>query len=78
MANPKELRIAANVNRLDADIYSEDGIRIARKRDVAVPDFFPGRHNGKQMFLDIDVDTGQIKNWPKVDRKALAKLVHSV
>ncbi|MCT8166891.1 MULTISPECIES: hypothetical protein [unclassified Pseudomonas] len=30
-----------------------------------VPDFFPGNHYGDYLILNIDLDTGQIKNWNK-------------
>lgn len=28
-----------------------------------VPTFMPGEHYGDYVILDIDIDTGQIKNW---------------
>lgn len=31
-----------------------------------VPGFFPGEHYGDYLILDIDLDTGQIVNWPKL------------
>lgn len=30
-----------------------------------VPDFFPGDHYGDYLMLNIDVETGHIKNWKK-------------
>ena len=30
-----------------------------------VPGFMPGEHYGDYLILDIDIDTGQITNWPK-------------
>lgn len=30
-----------------------------------VPKFFPGKHWGDYLELEIDVTTGQILNWPK-------------
>lgn len=44
------------------------GERLA-ERDGYVPDFMPGEHYGDYVELDIDLATGQIKNW-KVPSKA--------
>ena len=30
-----------------------------------VPDFFPGKHYGDYVLLNIDIETGQILNWKK-------------
>ncbi|MGS0941075.1 hypothetical protein ACVA51_10945 [Pseudomonas luteola] len=30
-----------------------------------VPEFFPGQHYGDYLMLNIDLETGQIKNWRK-------------
>ena len=42
-----------------------------------VPDFFPGQHFGDYLILNIDLETGQIKNWQKPAAADIEKmLVH--
>lgn len=40
-----------------------------------VPDFFPGNHYGDYLILNIDLETGQIKNWNKPTAEQLEKLI---
>ena len=42
-------------------ISDQDGNEIA-DYDGYVPDFFPEDHHGDYLILDIDIDTGMIKN----------------
>lgn len=51
-------------NQHNQDMGSYDGY---------VPDFFPGEHYGDYLMLDIDVETGQILNWPKGLTQAVLK-----
>ncbi|UFH28801.1 hypothetical protein [Pseudomonas sp. CIP-10] len=44
------------------------GLKNAQGEEVAsyegyVPSFFPGNHYGDYLILNIDLETGQIKNW---------------
>ena len=36
-----------------------------KEYDGCVPNFFPGKHYGDYVQLEIDIDTGQITNWKK-------------
>lgn len=40
-----------------------------------VPDFFPGEHYGDYLILNIDLETGQIKNWNKPTAENLETLI---
>lgn len=43
-------------------VQDDSGTVIAEK-DGYVPDFFPGKHYGDYIQLEIDPATGQILNW---------------
>lgn len=45
-----------------AALLDKDGVEIF-EHDGYVPDFMPGEHYGDYVMLDIDLETGQIKNW---------------
>lgn len=40
-----------------------------------VPDFFPGEHYGDYLILNIDLETGQIKNWKKPAATDIEKIL---
>lgn len=40
-----------------------------------VPDFFPGDHYGDYVMLDIDLETGQIRNWKKPVATDIEKMI---
>ncbi|PNG31512.1 hypothetical protein [Pseudomonas protegens] len=40
-----------------------------------VPDFFPGEHFGDYLILNIDIETGQIKNWRKPKASDIEKMI---
>ncbi|MGN8247658.1 hypothetical protein [Pseudomonas sp. SMV7] len=40
-----------------------------------VPDFFPGNHYGDYLILNIDLETGQIKNWNKPASTDIEKML---
>ncbi|KTC59076.1 hypothetical protein [Pseudomonas savastanoi] len=42
-----------------------------------VPDFFPGEHYGDYLMLNIDLETGQIKNWKKPDAADIEKMIEA-
>lgn len=46
--------VAALIDENGAEVFENDGY---------VPDFMPGEHFGDYVMLDIDLETGQIKNW---------------
>lgn len=45
------------------------------EHDGYVPRFFPGDHFGDYLILDIDLATGQIKNWKPPTQKQLEAFV---
>jgi len=64
--------VQVDVTELHLHIKVRDGfaagIKDAQGDEVAayegyVPDFFPGEHYGDYLILNIDLATGQIKNW---------------
>lgn len=68
---PERMHINAKCSDLfSAVFYDSDG------KDVAdyigyVPDFMPGQHWGDYVELEIDLATGQIKNWTPPSLKAI-------
>lgn len=42
-----------------------------------VPDFMPGEHFGDYVQLEIDIETGVIKNWKKPTEKELQNTFES-
>jgi hypothetical protein len=38
-----------------------------------VPEFFPGRHYGDYVMMEIDAETGKITNWHKPTAAQLAE-----
>jgi hypothetical protein len=53
------------------ELLGEDSKLIATRSDY-VPSFFPG-HDGDYIDFDIEIDTGKILNWPKIDPTDVAQ-----
>jgi len=58
----------------------EAGLKDAQGEEVGeyegyVPDFFPGDHYGDYLILNIDLETGQIKNWKKPAAADIEKML---
>jgi hypothetical protein len=56
------------------------GLKDAQGEEVGsyegyVPDFFPGQHYGDYLILNIDLDTGLIKNWKKPGAADIEKML---
>jgi hypothetical protein len=56
------------------------GLKDAQGEEVGdyegyVPDFFPGTHYGDYLILNIDLETGQIKNWNKPAAADIEKML---
>lgn len=47
--------------------------KIASRDEDYVPGFFPGDHYGDYLILDIDIETGQIRNWKKPTPQAVVE-----
>ena len=50
-------------DRFTASLLDQDGETIHEQEDGYVPNFMPGEHYGDYIILEIDLDTGQVKNW---------------
>lgn len=48
-----------------ASLIDSNGETIHDQEQGYVPGFMPGKHFGDYLILEIDLDTGQIKNWVK-------------
>ena len=61
----KTLKIHAKCSDCcSAELLDQDGATI-HETDGYVPGFMPGDHYGDYVIIDIDIDTGMIKNWKK-------------
>ena len=56
------IQISAKCSDMFSASLIKDGKEVADYSGY-VPDFFPGKHYGDYVTLDIDVETGQILNW---------------
>lgn len=62
----KTLKLTLKVrDEFSYQILDNDGKTVVDKDGCYVPDFMPGEHYGDYVLLDIDMETGQITNWPK-------------
>lgn len=62
-------------DRFTAQILDQDGAVIADQDDGYVPDFMPGDHYGDYIILEIDLDTGMVKNWNKPTAEQLEEFI---
>ena len=64
--NAKILKMFLKVSdRFCSQLLSDTGKVLVDQEEGYVPDFMPGSHFGDYVYLDIDIDTGQIVNWEK-------------
>jgi hypothetical protein len=69
------LRIHAKCSDMcSAELLDQDGLRI-HESDGYVPGFMPGEHYGDYVILDIDIETGVIKNWKKPTKAAIQEWI---
>lgn len=62
-ANPEILRVHCKVcDNFAAELIDKNGETL-RDYEGYVPDFMPGQHYGDYIILDIDIESGMIKNW---------------
>jgi hypothetical protein len=62
---PRYLKIHLKVSdRFSATLYDDLGTEIRYQEDGYVPGFMPGKHHGDYVFLDVDLESGKIVNWP--------------
>lgn len=57
------------------DLVDAQGEKVAGQEDGYVPKIMPGDHAGDYVILEIDLDTGAIKNWKKPTAKQLEELI---
>lgn len=50
-------------DRFTYQLKDAEGAIVHDQDDGYVPDFMPGEHYGDYVILDIDIDTGMVKNW---------------
>jgi hypothetical protein len=66
MAHAKTIYIHLKVSdRFSGEVRDENGNSLIDIEGSYVPDFFPEKHYGDYVVLDIDLETGLIKNWVK-------------
>jgi hypothetical protein len=73
MAKSMVVTISAKCSDLfAAHLTNGKGEQIGEDYDGYVPDWFPDRHYGDYVMLDIEIETGKILNWraPTVDELA--------
>ncbi|WP_122544339.1 hypothetical protein [Pseudomonas viridiflava] len=63
-------------DRFTADLIDAQGEQVGGYEGY-VPDFFPGDHYGDYVMLDIDLETGQIKNWKKPIAADIEKMIET-
>lgn len=63
-------------DQFEAILCDQDGDEI-KQYEGYVPDFMPGEHYGDYLILDIDIDTGQIKNWKQPSKEQVEALIRS-
>jgi hypothetical protein len=69
------LKLCVKVSdRFNADLVDAQGDKVGSYEGY-VPDFFPGDHYGDYVMLDIDLETGQIKNWKKPAADDIEKML---
>lgn len=78
--------VQVDVTELHLHIKVRDGfaadLKDAQGADVGgytgyVPDFFPGEHYGDYLILNIDLESGQIKNWKKPVAADIEKMIEA-
>ena len=62
-------------DRFTASFVDSDGNKV-KDYDGYVPDFFPEQHYGDYLYLNIDLETGQILNWKKPTPQQLADVIN--
>jgi hypothetical protein len=69
----RTIKICAKCSDLFTANLTEDGKQVGEDYNGYVPDFFPGEHYGDYVILDIDINTGKIRNWKMPTETQLQK-----
>lgn len=73
----KELRLHLKVcDCFYASLHDQDGQEL-KDYEGYVPAFMPGQHFGDYVYLNIDLDTGQITNWKKPEAKQIEDFINA-
>jgi hypothetical protein len=83
IAMKKEVQVQAKTlsihmkvcDQFSAQLLDQDGGVIHDQEDGYVPGFMPGEHYGDYLILEIDIDSGQVKNWKPVTAKAIEEWI---
>lgn len=81
-----EKEVDIKVVRLSAKIRDEgtytfldsEGNKVLSLEESYVPSLFPGDHYGDYLDLEIDIETGQILNWKKIDQKTFQRFMNEL
>ncbi len=74
--NAKTISIHTKISdRFQFQILDQDGEILLDQEDGYVPEIMPGQHYGDYIILDIDLDTGFIKNWKKIEPSLIEELI---
>ncbi|ROT45038.1 hypothetical protein [Pusillimonas sp. NJUB218] len=72
----KTIKLCLKVrDRFSYIIEDTQGDVLFQQDDGYVPEFMPGEHYGDYVILDIDIDSGQIANWPKLTAADIEKAI---
>ncbi len=75
--NITTIQIYMKVRDEFACIVKDETGKDIKDHDGYVPSFFPGEHFGDYLILDIDIETGLIKNWKKPTPSELEGFINS-
>ena len=70
----KHISISAKCSDLFGLVAKDETGETAFEYDGYVPKFFPGKHYGDYVILDIDIATGRILNWKVPTQEQLEDL----
>lgn len=84
IAMKKEIQVEAKTlsiyckvsDNFTASLLDQNGETIHDQDDGYVPGFMPGQHYGDYIILEIDIDTGVVKNWKVPDAEAIQKWIN--
>lgn len=83
IAMKKEIQVEAKTlsiyckvcDNFTASLLDQNGETIHDQEDGYVPGFMPGDHYGDYIILEIDLDTGNVKNWKPPSAEAIQEWI---
>lgn len=74
----KTLSVYCKVSdRFTYSLLDAQGDTVYEQEDGYVPDFMPGDHYGDYIILEIDLESGQVKNWRKPTAEQIEEAIKS-